>query len=40
MKKDVQPYHYTFCGLKNVYISGLYAEDDGGESIVRIPATQ
>lgn len=29
-----------FVGLKNVYLSGLCAEDDDGESIVRIPAVQ
>ena len=38
--KDLKPYHYTFCGLKNVYIEGLCMEDDHSEMTVRVPAIQ
>ncbi|MBC6413955.1 MAG: helix-turn-helix domain-containing protein [Chromatiales bacterium] len=30
-------YHYTECGLKNVYIDGLHFADDDGEKVITIP---
>ena len=33
-------YHYTECGLKNIYIKGIHLADDGGEKIVEIPQIQ
>ena len=36
---DAQDYHYTECGLDNVYISNMpVREDDHGRMVVRIPA--
>ena len=30
-------YHYTECGLPNVWIEGCHVEDDAGEETIRIP---
>ena len=34
--KIKENYHYTECGLKNVYISGLKIADDDGEKVTEI----
>ena len=36
----VKGYHYTECGLKNVYIEGLPVINDDGEEIIQIPNIQ
>ena len=36
----VKGYHYTECGLKNVYIEGLPVVNDDGEEIIQIPNIQ
>ena len=36
----VKGYHYTECGLKNVYITGLPVISDDGEEAIQIPNIQ
>ena len=36
----VKGYHYTECGLKNVYIVGLSVDKDDGEETIQIPNIQ
>ncbi len=31
-------YHYTECGLDNVFIKDMIQEDHGGEATITIPA--
>ena len=38
--KVKQGYHYTECGLKNVYIDGLHFANDDGEEAIVIPNIQ
>lgn len=33
----VQRYHYTECGLPDVWIEGLRVKDDAGEEVIMIP---
>ena len=37
---EVKGYHYTECGLKNVYIEGLPVINDDGEEKIKIPNIQ
>lgn len=37
MTPQIQRYHYTECGLLNVWVEGLCMEDDAGEQIIKIP---
>ena len=37
MTAETDAYHYTECGLPNVWIQGAITIDDDGEEIVRIP---
>ena len=37
MNAETDAYHYTECGLPNVWIQGAILIDDDGEEIVRIP---
>lgn len=37
MSKEDNAYHYTACGLPNVWIEGIRVVDDDGEETVRIP---
>lgn len=37
MSKKNNAYHYTACGLPNVWIEGIHTVDDEGEETVRIP---
>ncbi len=36
----IKGYHYTECGLKNVYIEGLPVINDDGKEIIQIPNIQ
>ena len=36
----IKEYHYTECGLKNVYIEGLAVINDDGEDTIQIPNIQ
>ena len=37
MSQATQRYHYTECGLPDVWIDGWHVEDDAGEKTIRIP---
>ena len=37
MNLEVREYHYTECGLPNVWIQGVHLVDDHGEETIRIP---
>lgn len=37
MNNKTNAYHYTECGLPNVWIQGVYAVDDDGEETIHIP---
>ena len=37
MNSENKAYHYTECGLPNVWIHGVHAVDDDGEETIRIP---
>lgn len=37
MSQATQRYHYTECGLPDVWIDGWHVEDDAGEETIRIP---
>ncbi len=37
MIAEVEDYHYTECGLPNVWIQGIPVFDDDGEETIRIP---
>ncbi len=37
MNTEADAYHYTECGLPNVWIQGANLIDDDGEEIIRIP---
>ncbi|MCY4129126.1 MAG: helix-turn-helix domain-containing protein [Gammaproteobacteria bacterium] len=37
MNSETNAYHYTECGLPNVWIQGAHAVDDAGEETIRIP---
>jgi len=36
----VKPYHYTECGLDNIFVSGLVVSDDEGNNCLHIPNVQ
>lgn len=37
MSQATKQYHYTECGLPDVWIDGWHVEDDAGEETIRIP---
>ena len=37
MNGETNAYHYTECGLPNVWIQGVHVVDDDGEETIRIP---
>ena len=37
MNSELECYHYTECGLPDVWIFGLRMQDDAGEEVIRIP---
>ena len=37
MKSETNAFHYTACGLPNVWVQGIHAVDDEGEETIRIP---
>lgn len=36
MNNEINAYHYTACGLPNVWIQGVHAVEDDGEETIRI----